>query len=83
MANDRKYAIINSSDIPNMVFDENNLLNKGDWLRKNNDLSKAIVSYSGTKPSCIGSETIYTHSQILSIINDPTGEWYDQEDENS
>ena len=76
--NDKTYVIINSSDISNMDFgnNEGKVLNKGD-LRKSTDGTKAIVQYEWAKPSCInGSLTTYTHEEMLDEINNTSGIWY-------
>ena len=79
--NDKTYIIIDSSDISNMVFDKDNLLNcDSSGLRKSNDGSKAIVQYHGTKPECIDETlTTYTHKQILEIVGDASGIWYTEQ----
>ena len=73
------YIILNTTEITdeNSTIDFSQLLNRNaSMLRYSNDNSKAIIKYDGYKPSFLTGKTTYTHSQILDIINDTEGEWY-------
>jgi len=79
LSNNFTYVILPVSEIDdeNSTIDFSQLLNvSANTLRKNNDNSKAIVKYKGDQPSFLNGKTTYTHSQILSIVNDAEGEWY-------
>ena len=76
--NNFNYVILLVSEITNenSAIDFSQLLNtNANMLRKNKDGSKVIVKYSGNKPSFLNNKTIYTHEQILSIVNDTDGDW--------
>jgi hypothetical protein len=48
--------------------------------RYNNDNTKTFVKFDqDTTPSFLDGKTQYTHSEILSILNDTSGEWYYEE----
>jgi len=79
LSNNFTYVILPVSEIDdeNSTIDFSQLLNaSASVLRKNNDNSKVIVKYKGDQPSFLNGKTIYTHSQILNIVNDTEGEWY-------
>ena len=73
------YIILNTTEITdeNSTIDFSQLLNRNaSMLRYSNDNSTAIIKYNGSKPSFLTGKTIYTHSQIHSIVRDTEGEWY-------
>ena len=73
------YVILNTTEITdeNSTIDFSQLLNRNaSMLRYSNDNSKAIIKYNGSKPSFLTGKTTYTHSQILSILNNSDGDWY-------
>ena len=77
--NNYKYVILNTTEITdeNSTIDFSKLLNRNaNMLRYSNDGSKAVVKYSGDKPSFLSSKTTYTNSEILTILNNSEGEWY-------
>ena len=39
-----------------------------------------ILKYEGNKPRCLYGKTVYTHTQLLSIINDQDGIWFNNSD---
>ena len=75
MFNNRKYVIIDKDEVSSVDFSQV-LETSADTLRCNNDKSKTFVKYEGSKPSFLSGKTVYTHSQILAILNDVDGEWY-------
>ena len=71
----KKYIILNTSELDSLDFNE--LLNTSkDYVRKNTDGTKAIVSYEGIIPSGLSGKTEYTNSELLTIVNNINGEWY-------
>jgi hypothetical protein len=72
---DRKYTIVNTSELNSLDFNE--LLNTSEeYVRKSVDGSKAIVSYRGTTPSALSGKTEYTITELKVIVEDINGEWY-------
>ena len=73
----RTYAILTSSEASSIDF---SLVNEtsSSTLRWNNDNTKTFVKWyaSSTTPSFCEGKTHYTNSQILTILNDPDGEWF-------
>lgn len=60
MYNSFKYAIINSSEKPNVDYTK--LVSMG---RENNDKSKCVAKYVGKQPSSLNNALEYTHQEIL------------------
>ena len=75
MFENRKYVIISKDDVSSVDFAQV-LENSAEILRYNNDGNKTFVKYEGSQPSFLSGKTEYTHSQILAILNDESGEWY-------
>jgi hypothetical protein len=76
----KKYVIINTSELSGLDFNE--LLNTSEnYVRKNVDETKAIVSYEGTTPSTLSGKTEYTNDELLTIVNDISNGWYEEEEE--
>ena len=72
MYENRKYAIILTSQIDTINFDE--VLETGPHTcRYSVDGTKTFVKYEGTKPVSVPDVTEYTHDQILEILS--TEEW--------
>tara|TARA_R100001015_G_C4615660_1_gene171687 strand:+ start:1132 stop:1371 length:240 start_codon:yes stop_codon:yes gene_type:complete len=74
--NNNTYVILNISEITdeNSTIDFSQLLNTdANYLRKNNDGTKAVVKYSGTQPSFLNGKTTYTHAEIL--VEMSTEDW--------
>jgi len=72
--NNRKYIILDSSEVGNVDFDEV-IQVSADTLRYSVDGSKFVVKYEGDTPSFLEGKTEYTHSEILTIL--ATDEWTD------
>ena len=71
----RKYVIITSEDVSSVDFTkvEETSVNT---LRWNIDNTKTFVKFTGDTPSFLNNKTQYTYEQMLSILNDVSGEWY-------
>jgi hypothetical protein len=64
MWNNRKYVIIEASEVSNIDFSKI-LQNPADILLYNNDKSKSLVKYEGDQPSFLDGKTEYTYDEIL------------------
>ena len=73
------YVILNTAEITDdeSVIDFSKLMNRNaGMLRYSVDKSKAVVKYKDEQPSFLNGKTTYTHSEILAIVRDVDGEWY-------
>ena len=77
MFENRKYVIISKDDVGSVDFSQV-FETSADTLRYSNDGSKTFVKYEGSQPSFLSGKTEYTHSEILTILNDQDGEWYNK-----
>ena len=64
----RKYVIINASEVGSVDFSQVNETSAS-TLRYSNDDSQTFVKFDGDTPSFLDGKTSYTHSQILTILN--------------
>jgi len=64
----RKYVIINASEVGSVDFSQVNETS-ANTLRYSNDDSQTFVKFDGDTPSFLDGKTSYTHSQILTILN--------------
>ena len=79
MFENRKYVIINASDVSSIDFSlviENNESS----LRYNNAGNKTFVKFEGDTPSFLDGKTQYTHQEILSELNVDNG-WVSEDTE--
>mgnify|MGYP003658399744 CR=1 FL=1 len=76
MFENRKYTIIDISEVGNIDFDEV-LEYSADTLRYNLAGTKAFVKWEGETPAYFFAATIYTHAEILEILNN--SEWNEGE----
>jgi hypothetical protein len=74
--NERKYVILDCSELPSVNFSEV-METSADTVRKSVDESKTFVKYEGTQPASVAALTTksqeYTHEEILEILS--TSEW--------
>ena len=75
MFENRKYVIISKDDVSSVDFSQV-FETSAYTIRYSNDKSKTFVKYEGSQPSFLSGKTEYTHSQILAILNDESGEWW-------
>lgn len=75
----RTYVILTAEEANSINFDLV-LETSQSTLRWNNDKTQTFVKYEGDTPSFLSGKTGYSHSEILSILNDPSGGWYTEED---
>ena len=75
----RKFVIISSDEVSSVDF---SLVveTSANTLRYNNANTKTFVKVDqDTTPEFLDGKTQYTYSEILSILNDTSGEWYYEE----
>jgi hypothetical protein len=73
---DIKYVIIDAVDVDSIDFSKVKQVDAS-VLRYSMDGTKTFVKYEGAKPYCLYGKTVYTHSQMVAILNDPAGDWVD------
>ena len=71
----RQYVILNATEANAIDFSEV-LETSFETLRWNNDKTKTFVKYEGTTPAWLEGKTTYTKAEMLTILNNPEGEWY-------
>ena len=71
----KKYVIITSDDVSSVDFTKVQETST-DTLRWNKDNTKTFVKFEGDTPSFLTGKTQYTYSEILTILNNVSGEWY-------
>jgi len=76
MFENRKYIIIDSSEVDNINFDEVLEYSK-ETLRYNLDGTKTFVKWDGETPAYFASATTYTNAEMLEILNN--SEWNEGE----
>ena len=74
--NDLKYVIINAGEVSSVDFSQVKETSQS-TLRYSRDGTKTFVKFEGGTPSFLDGKTQYSHSQILLILNDAAGDWYD------
>ena len=72
--NERKYVILDNSDINNIDFSKV-LETSSETLRYNNDKTKTFVKFEGNTPSFLNGKTQYTHEEILEFLSDVNNGW--------
>lgn len=63
----RKYAIINASEVSSVDFSQVNQTSASS-LRYSVDNSQTFVKFDGDTPSFLSGKTLYTHSEIRTIL---------------
>ena len=71
----RQYVILNDTEANAIDFSEV-LETSFETLRWNNDSTKTFVKYEGDTPAWLVGKTAYTKAEMLTILNNPEGEWY-------
>ena len=71
----RQYVILNATEAQAIDFSEV-LETSFETLRWNNDNTKTFVKYEGDTPSWLVGKTAYNKAEMLTILNNPEGEWY-------
>tara|TARA_R100000808_G_C2047455_1_gene84370 strand:- start:53 stop:292 length:240 start_codon:yes stop_codon:yes gene_type:complete len=70
----KKYVIINKEDVDAVDFKQVIETSKA-TLRYSIDGQKTILKFVGETPSFLEGETIYSHKEIIEIINNPNNNW--------
>ena len=77
MFENRKYVIINASDVSSIEF--NKVIERSEeTLRYNNAGDKTFVKFEGDTPGFLSGKTQYTYSEILAELN--KSEWVNTDD---
>ena len=63
----KKYVILDSDEVPDIVFSEV-FETSADTLRYNSSGTQTFVKYEGSKPRFLYGKDTYTHSEIMAII---------------
>ena len=74
----RQYVILNATEANAIDFSEV-LETSFETLRWNNpdqEVRKTFVKYEGETPAWLVGKTAYTKAEMLTILNNPEGEWY-------
>tara|TARA_R100000501_G_C2574827_1_gene80331 strand:- start:286 stop:522 length:237 start_codon:yes stop_codon:yes gene_type:complete len=71
----KKFVIIDKNDVSSVDFSQVMEHSTG-MLRYNKDKTKTFVKFEGNTPSFLEGETQYTLSEMLSLLNNTSGEWY-------
>ena len=75
----RTYVILSAEEANNINFDDV-LETSADTLRRSSE-GKTFVKFEGDTPSWLVGKTAMTQTEILTVLNDPDGEWYLEEPE--
>lgn len=71
----RQYVILNATEAQAIDFSQV-LETNFETLRWNNDSTKTFVKYEGDTPAWLVGKTAYTKAEMLTLLNNPDGEWY-------
>jgi len=74
-----KYVIINSTEVSSVDFSQIEETSAA-TLRYNKDASKTFVKFNGDTPAFLDGKTQYTNSQMLTLLQDDSGEWWDNDE---
>ena len=72
MLGDRKYVIVNVSDVTDEMINSS-FSDSINSTRKNSDGTKAILKWDGDTPACFDGLTIYSHDEIFNIVHSDNG----------
>ena len=75
MQEEKKYVIIETSEIDNVDFSKTNHKDAQN-LRLNNDGTKCVIGYRGDQPDFFAGKKEYTALEIYTLTNSDTNEWY-------
>ena len=73
---EKKYVIINKEMVEAVDIRQGIETSKS-TLRYSLDGSKTILKFMGEKPAFLDGEKVYSHSEIIEIINNPDNGWID------
>lgn len=72
----RKYAIIDTANVTDSMAAKTVDGSKAAMRKTVRNTEKSLLRWDGKAPYGTGSLTKYTHDQILSILNDESGDWW-------
>ena len=73
---EKKYVIIEKNHVESIDF-QHVLETSKATLRYNLDGTKTIIKFIGDVPDFLDGDKIYSHSEIIEIINNPDNGWID------
>ena len=73
---EKKYVIIEKNYVDSIDF-QHVLETSKATLRYNLDGTKTIIKFIGDVPDFLDGDKIYSHSEIIEIINNPDNGWID------
>ena len=73
---EKKYVIINKEMVEAVDFKQVIETSKS-TLRYSLDGNKTILKFVGDMPTYLDGEQVYSHSEIIEIINNPDNGWID------
>ena len=75
----KKYVIINANEVSLVDFSQV-METSVNTLRYNTGNTQTFVKFEGDTPSFLDGKIQYTHSEILTILNDVNGDWLTEDD---
>ena len=78
MFENRRWVIIDKDEVSSVDFSQV-LEQSSHYLRYSLDGSKTFVKYEGSQPSFLTGKTEYNQTEILAILYDENGEWWEEE----
>lgn len=77
---DIKYAIVGFSDVTDRIISQVKQ-NSADTCRRSvSGDDRAIVSWTGNKPTTLYGVTQYSYDEMRDIVSDESGDWYSDPD---
>jgi len=74
---EKKYVIIEKSYVDSIDF-QHVIETSESTLRYNLDGTKTIIKFIGEVPDFLDGDKIYSHGEIIEIINNPDNGWIEQ-----
>ena len=77
MSFERKYVILGINELDNLDFSKV-MEDSAETIRKNLAGTQFFVKFTGTIPEQLEGKDTYNHTDIMSILNDPSGGWFEE-----
>ena len=71
----RKYMIIPFADITDEMIKNANESSLNTLRHSNKGVDRVTLKFDGDTPGVFNGITTYTHEEILTILNNPDGDW--------
>jgi hypothetical protein len=71
----RKYMIIPFADITDEMIENANESSLNTLRHSNKGVDRVTLKFDGDTPEVFNGITTYTHEEILTILNNPDGDW--------